>query len=694
MKRIAGGHWLGLLAVAGAPAAHAVPGVDYTLVDHRVVSATGANVTPVKHGSFGVAPGLQTDVLPLIEGAGHAITSVSYDATLGKTGWKVEAASFTGSAIYESSATLAYTDAVALGIVGAVPAGASVTLSIKIDGTFSGSASGGNTGFELSAFGGYAGIGLSRAPDPAVPGMDLVTRTDFGGGLPPTFVSVASGTAHAFTETLTITVPLAALGPAVPVLPPAAGIKPFPFAKDCVPSPPDIFCVSRVVDLGAGAGPVALPIAFAVTDSIVEAGVGGIAGDSVIDQMHTATLSVQTPSGVYFLLESGALAEDPASLFRVLPVVADVPEPGALDLMACGLACVLALRRRRRSSPDRPQLAGAPTRRSGSRSSPSHSRTALLAAVAGLVVSGDAMAQATFTTQALFEGSMYVKTVDGPGATMTAAYDESTSTPFPLNYEPPPGYRFHGEATASGSFVAGKPVLKAMAVMGGGHLSFEKAPDIPFGSLPLVQSSVTLHDLITPVDATLPAGAAMKVKLTFLITGTTDSGPLCETGGILTCGQAYPSVRSVPGATVVVTTPDYDFRGFFAGATPFVTEQSGFNGVPEAFDLTLFAIVRAGQDRAQQRGFADSPGYYNSSGTSDFGHTMRLVDIRAEDALGNPLPGFRLLSSDGTTYVAAPVQEPTTWACLLAGVVALRGWRRWGGAARRDVARGASDRRR
>jgi hypothetical protein len=60
--------------------------VDYTLVNHRVDFFTGANVTPVKHGSFAVGPGVQADTLSLIEPAGHSITSVAYtSANVGST---------------------------------------------------------------------------------------------------------------------------------------------------------------------------------------------------------------------------------------------------------------------------------------------------------------------------------------------------------------------------------------------------------------------------------------------------------------------------------------------------------------------------------------------------------------------------------------------------------------------------------
>jgi len=328
-----------LLACCGTTDALSVPGVDYSLLNHRVNFVTGASVTPVKLGSFGIGPGVQADTLSLIEPAGHSIASVTYNAALGKTGWKVDTASAFGTTRYESEASLVYNDAVALAVVGSTPAGGLVTLSVKIDGSFSGTASRGSTGFELTALGSFAGVSLNRAPNPAAPGMDLITRTDTGGSLPPTFFAAASGAAFPFTETLSLVVPLAALGAAVPVLAPTTGIRPFPFARDCVPSPPEIVCMVR---LGGptGAGPVPLPIAFAVTDTLTRAGGGVPAGTSIIDQMNTATLSVQVPAGVHFLLESGALVEDPASLFAVLPIVA-VPEPNALLLMTIGIALIV-----------------------------------------------------------------------------------------------------------------------------------------------------------------------------------------------------------------------------------------------------------------------------------------------------------------------------------------------------------------
>lgn len=332
--------WIVLLGCFGATEARSVPGVDYSLVNHRVNFLTGANVTPVKHGSFGIGPGLQADTLSLIEPAGHSITSVTYNSALGKTGWKVDTASVFGTTRYESEASLTYTDAVALAVVGSTPAGGMVTLSVKIDGSFAGTASRGSTGFELTALGSFAGVALSRAPNPAVPGMDLITRTDTGGTSPQIFTAVASGTAFPFSETLSLTVPLAALGPAVPVLPPATGIRPFPFAKDCAPAPPEIVCMVRAGGPGAGAGPVPLPIIFAVTDTLTRAGGGVPPGTSIIDQMNTATLSLQLPAGVHFLFESGALVEDSASLFAVLPIVA-VPEPNAMLLLMIGLALIV-----------------------------------------------------------------------------------------------------------------------------------------------------------------------------------------------------------------------------------------------------------------------------------------------------------------------------------------------------------------
>jgi hypothetical protein len=299
----------------------------------------------------------------------------------------------------------------------------------------------------------------------------------------------------------------------------------------------------------------------------------------------------------------------------------------------------------------------------------------VLAALLGVAIAGSAGAQASFTTQAYFAGSLHTRTIDAGSSVGDVFHEEwDPPPPTPPGEEPPPwpfdsGYRFDGEAHASGGFVAGSPVFKLDATFRGTHLSFGKAPDIPFGSTPTAQARVTLHDSIVPFDATQPFGAPVTFKLKFALAGSIDPGPLC--GGPCV---ALDYAHSVGGLTATAQTAGfYDFRGFGAGASLWEPELPGLNGVAQDFELNFYAHVSANAFEAQLLGLLDHPGYYNSDGSIDFSHTVRLTGISGSDAQGALLQGFRLTSADGFAYAAA-VPEPATAAMLLAGVAGLAWW--------------------
>lgn len=623
------------LALPGS-VARAQASIEYTLTGHHV-STTGAVLSPFKHAAFALAPLAQADSVSLVLPGGHALTSVKYDTAAGTTGWKADALALPGGGVFESEAVLSYQDAVLLGVTtaGAPPPGA-VTVSITIDGTFSGATSQGSTGFELNAFGLFTGAYLQRQADKSHPGMDTVSVLHDG---VTTSFAVAAGAAFPFSQTLSLSAPLATLGSW---------------------SPPPL----HVVTLGNGAGtggctaihpcgrrampwvgPVLTtppPIVFDVVDTLVHAGNGaGAPGESVIDQMNTARLSVQTPAGVYFALSSGALADDAAAMDRYLDPPA-VPEPSSTLLILAGLSVLLALAQRRRRQ-----------------------------ALAGLLLVGitvGAGAQPSFTTQAYFAGSLHTRTVN-EASSVSAVFHERWEPPPPTPPgEPPPpwpvhpSYRFDAEAHASGGIVAASPVFKLDATFRGGFLMFDKAPDIPFGSTPTAQARVSLHDSIVPTDPTLPPGAPVTFKLKFALTGTIDPGPLCAGPCV-----ALDFAHSVGGLTATAQTAGfYDFRGFGAGASLWEPELPGLNGVAQDFDLNFYAHIRANRDEALALGLLAHPGTYNSEGSIDFSHTVRLTGLSARDAKGADLPGFRLTSADGFAYAAA-VPEPAVAVLLPAG---------------------------
>lgn len=617
--------------------ARAQASIEYTLVGHHV-STAGAVLTPIKHAAFALAPLPQTDSVSLVLPGGHALTSVKYDTAAGTTGWKADALALPGGGVFESEAMLSYHDALLLGVTtaGAPPPGA-VSVSITIDGTFSGATSQGSTGFELNAFGLFTSAYLQRQADKSHPGMDTVSVLHDGVS---TGFAVAAGVAFPFSQTLSLSAPLATLGgwsaPPLPGVIEGNGVG----SGGCTAIHP---CSTRLLPW---AGPVLTTppsIVFDVVDTLVHAGNGaGAPGESVIDQMNTARLSVQTPAGVYFALSSGALADDAAAMQRYLDTPT-VPEPSPALLSLAGLAALLALAQRRRR----------------------HALAGLL--IAGIAVGADA--QPSFTTQAYFAGSLHTYTANS-GSTVSAVFQERWEPPPP----PPPGeppppwpvdprYRFDGEAHASGAFVALSPVFKLDATFRGGFLMFDKAPDIPFGSTPTAQARVSLHDSIVPIDPTLPAGAPVTFKLKFALTGSIDPGPLCS-GPCVAVDYAH----SVGGLTATAqTTGFYDFRGFGAGASVWEPELPGLNGVAQDFDLNFYAHIRANRDEALALGLLDHPGYYHSEGSIDFAHTVRLTGLSARDAQGADLPGFRLTSADGFAYAAA-VPEPAMAALWLAGL--------------------------
>ncbi len=623
-----------------AVTAHAQASIEYTLIGHHV-STAGAVLTPIKHAAFALAPLPQADSVSLLLPGGHALTSVKYDTASGSTGWKADALALPGSGVFESEAMLSYHDAVLLGVTSAgVPPPGAVTVSITIDGTFSGSTSQGSTGFELNAFGLFTGAYLKRQADKSHPGMDLVSVLHDG---VTTSFAVAAGVAFPFTQTLSLSAPVATLG--------AWSERPLPsiVLGNGVGNGGCTFINPCGVRLLPWVGPVLstpAPIAFDVVDTLVHAGNGaGAPGESVIDQMNTARLSVQTPAGVYFALSSGALADDAAAMARYLDTPA-VPEPASALMSLAGLAVLLArvLRRRRR-------------------------------ALAGLLIAGvaaGAHAQPSFTTQAYFAGSLHTHTVDA-ASSIGAVYQERWEPPPPPppgEPAPPalvdPGYRFDAEAHASGGLVAASPVFKLDATFRGAYLTFAKAPDIPFGSTPTAQARVSLHDSIVPTDPTLAPGEPMTFKLTFTLTGSIDPGPLC--GGPCV---ALDFAHSLGGLTATAQTGGfYDFRGFGAGASLWEPELPGLNGVAQDFDLNFYAHIRANRDEALALGLLAHPGYYNSEGSIDFSHTVRLTGLSARDAQGADLPGFQLLSTDGVAYAAA-VPEPAAGALWLAGLVLL-----------------------
>lgn len=627
------------LALPGVPA-RAQASIEYTLVGHHVAT-TGAVLTPITQAAFALAPLPQTDSVSLMLPGGHALTSVKYDTATGTTGWKADALALPGGGVFESEAMLSYQDTLLLGVTtaGAPPPGA-VTVSITIDGTFSGSTSQGSTGFELNAFGLFTGAYLQRQADKSHPGMDTVSMLHDG---VTTDFAVAAGAAFPFSQTLSLSTPLAALGgwsaPPLHVVTNGNGVG----SGGCTASHP---CG---VILMPWVGPVLTtppPIAFDVVDTLVHAGSGaGAPGESVIDQMNTARLSVQTPAGVYFALSSGALADDAAAMQRYLDTPA-VPEPSPALLIAAGLGLLLALARRQR-------------------------RIALAGLLSGGIAVG-AGAQPSFTTQAYFAGSLHTRTVNSASSVSAVFQERWEPPPPPPPGEPPPPwpvdprYRFDGEAHASGGFAAFSPVFKLDATFRGGYLMFAKAPDIPFGSTPTAQARVSLHDSIVPIDPTLPAGAPVTFKLKFALTGSIDPGPLCGAPCV-----ALDFAHSVGGLTATAQTAGfYDFRGFGSGASLWEPELPGLNGVAQDFDLNFYAHIRANRDQALALGLLDHPGYYNSEGSIDFSHTVRLTGLSARDAQGADLPGFRLTSADGFAYAAA-VPEPATVALWLAGLALL-----------------------
>lgn len=366
------------LALLALPAL-AQASIEYDLFGHHV-STGGATLSPFKHGAFALAPLPQSDGVSLVVPGGHALTSVKYDTTTGTTGWKADALALPGAGVFESEATLSYHDALLLGIAagGAVPAGP-VTATITIDGTFSGATSEGSTGFELNAFGLFTGAYLQRKPDKAHPGMDTVSVLH--DAVTTTF-SVAAGAPFPFSQTLSLSAPLAALGVWAP---PPLHVVTFGNGgpAGCTAANP---CGVKVP---LWPGPVfAAPVVieFDVVDTLVKAGSGaGAPGESVIDQTNTARLSVQMPAGVYFSLSSGALPDDPAAMQRFLDPPA-VPEPSQWLLFLAGLAVLPGLARRRRGTAARAGRSGRGEGRGGGRGgsggSASSAQPGLVAAVA------------------------------------------------------------------------------------------------------------------------------------------------------------------------------------------------------------------------------------------------------------------------------------------------------------------------
>ena len=328
--------------LATCPPAQGQASIEYSLIDHHVPLA-GFPLTPIKSGAFVLAPVLQTDTLSLVLPGGHSITSVKYDMAAGKTGWKTDALAAAGGGIFESQASLNYHDAVILGVAASspVPAGL-VTVSITIDGSFSGATSQGSTGFELNAFGKFSGAYLQRKADPLHPGMDTVTLQHDAA---LSSFSVAAGITFPFSQTLSLSAPASSLGTFAPAPLGSLTLGNGNPATGCTVEHP---CGVMARGIAGVATTKPLPIEFAVVDTLTIAGTGtGAAGESVIDQMNTATLSVQTPAGVYFLLSSGALTDDPASLVR-LAATPPVPEPATPALLAAGLGWLLWRSRRTR----------------------------------------------------------------------------------------------------------------------------------------------------------------------------------------------------------------------------------------------------------------------------------------------------------------------------------------------------------
>lgn len=623
--------------LAGAQAAE----VDYHVFNHRVL-ASGAASSQTKAGLLFMAPGAQSDTVSLVEAAGHAITSVTYNSALGTTGWKADAMSVGGFNEYESSISLDYFDAVTLAVASQATLAGNVTVSMTVNGGFSGSTSRGNTGYQLDALGKSTGLFYQREPNLALPGTDVVHRVPTGPGLGVSSDTiVAAGAPFVFTDTLSLSQPLALLSPALLGFPhPPLIISP------TAQNGPGCTAEHPCFSMARGPGVVApWQVHFQVGGTMALAGKAGLAGDSVIDQSHTASLAIQMPADSYFLLGSGALRDAAGSAFLVMPVQA-VPEPTSALLLALGLAAGLLARGRRRWRP------------------------ALLAVVAAGAAAG-AGAQASFSTQAHFDGSWRSVSFAGT-TTLDQAYDETpadTVSPF----EPDSAYRFRGLAQASGAMVAGVPTLKALAAFSGHHLVFDKSPLVPFGSVPLAQAQVTLTDTVTPSALALAPGAPMVMTLGFKISGSTSLGGPCP--GL--CGLDPPFVPGLMSALTAVQGPVYDFRPFGAGVGVLTLNLDVFNGVPFDMSLTLYAVARADRDAALRLGFDSSPGYYNSLGTADFLHTMVLDELSAHAAgSGAALSGVVLSGSDGSAWrTASAVPEPAAWALCSAGLLGLLAWR-------------------
>lgn len=214
------------------------------------------------------------------------------------------------------------------------------------------------------------------------------------------------------------------------------------------------------------------------------------------------------------------------------------------------------------------------------------------------------------------------------------------------------GYLFQGDASASGAFMMGGPVLRGTALLSATMVPYLSPSQHPFFPM-RVQSIVNYNDMPTVTSPTVPIGDPIMVSTTYTITGFFDPGP----GG--------PNILATSGgATVFQNAPGFNF----GGAPAFTNTFTVSNGVPFAYSLSLFVAV-VGPTSVP----SDFPDFFITSGTADFGHSMVLTDLSFQDSNGMPISAT-MLTDDGMTYSGSASSVPEPASMVLLGVGSMVAW--------------------
>ncbi|MBL8535376.1 MAG: hypothetical protein JNL33_16130 [Betaproteobacteria bacterium] len=327
----------GALGLAG-PAMAAV-GIQYgieALINDYTQAPTVTQSRDLNSGQLPIGAA-QSAAASRLDADGYSIGNISFDAPTGRFGLLANTLSGTPSKEYVLRLGSNYDDAVSVATLGTQAATTQIALTLAVEGDFAGSATqGGVTMTFYTATGQSAFLQLSRRPDPVNPGFDEFMSWS-NVALPPSITLVQTGVAQHFSETLTLAVPVTAVPAASQTLytglisslqetrdPACSGFRGcgrMLSSLDDTPAPTIEFSIDITASSTSGRG---MPL-----------------GDSLVDLTHTATLGVEVPDDAYFLLASGALADDPKSVYAILPVVA-VPEPAEGVLILAGLGLLFA----------------------------------------------------------------------------------------------------------------------------------------------------------------------------------------------------------------------------------------------------------------------------------------------------------------------------------------------------------------